>query len=279
MVRLIKILFYLLQFSTLFGRFGYIEVDVDLTQIRDSDKQFLKSLPDDIKSYYENVIYDSDSEDLELEIYLKLILENIPRNGNERTISSQFIFTNNFDLTLYSKSSSFNYSSGVDLSYNSSFHSLRSILDFYGLLFVGSEIDILSDLGGEIYFSRAQEIAYQGEDSRFSDGWNSRRDYVENIIDFKEFRNSKFKFFQALDMIYSTDKDENKINLKLTEFFESILQIPDYMFESKYVKNFFKVYSVEIAKYLHEYNLTNELNQLQLIDPDNEEVYKKYFND
>ena len=74
MVRLIKILFYLLLFSTLFGRFGYVEVDVDLTQIRDSDKQFLKSLPDDIKSYFENVIYDSDSEDLELEIYLKLIL-------------------------------------------------------------------------------------------------------------------------------------------------------------------------------------------------------------
>ena len=37
---------------------------MDLTQIRDSEKQFLKSLPEDIKSYFENVIYNSESEDL-----------------------------------------------------------------------------------------------------------------------------------------------------------------------------------------------------------------------
>ncbi|MAJ45509.1 MAG: hypothetical protein CMF96_12310 [Candidatus Marinimicrobia bacterium] len=263
-------------YSFIFTQFSLVEVDMDLTQIRDSDKQFLKSLPEDIKSYYENVVYNSDSEDLELEIYIKLILENVPRTGNERLITTQLILTNHIDQSYYTKSVSFNYSSGVNLSYSLNFHSLRSILDYYGLLFVGSELDIWSELSGEIYFILADEIANSGQESSFSEGWDSRKQYIEDIIDFKEFRKSKFLFFQALDLIYleGTDFiDQKKI---FTEFYNMSIEIPDYMFESKYVRNFYKAYSEEIAKYFYQFNLINELQEFQFLDTENKDVYKKY---
>ena len=78
-------------FSTLFCQFGVVDVEIDLTQIRESEKLFIKLLPDDIKSYLENVVYSTESEDLELEILIKIILEHVPRNGNERLISAQIL--------------------------------------------------------------------------------------------------------------------------------------------------------------------------------------------
>ena len=42
-----------------------------------------------------------ESEDLELEILIKLILENVPRSGNERAITTQILFTNQMDQSYY----------------------------------------------------------------------------------------------------------------------------------------------------------------------------------
>jgi len=279
MNKLKKVLPIIGLFSFLLSQFSFVEVEMDLTQIRESDKQFLKSLPEDIKSYYENVVFNSDSEDLELEVYIKLILESIPRTGNERTVMAQILFTNHIDQSYYARSVSFNYSSGVNLSYNTNFHSLRSILDYYGLLFVGSELDIWSEFGGEIYFILADEIANAGQDSNFSDGWDGRKQFIEDIIDFKKFRKSKFLFFKSLDLIYTEDADINEQIISLSEFYDISIEIPDYMIESKYIRNFYKAYSEEIAKNFHQFNLLSELQEFQFLDPENKEIYKKYISD
>tara|TARA_B100001029_G_C15061335_1_gene458750 strand:+ start:208 stop:1047 length:840 start_codon:yes stop_codon:yes gene_type:complete len=271
-----KILPFLGIFSFILSQFSFVEVEMDLTQIRESEKQFLKSLPEDIKSYYENVMYSSDVEDLELEIYLKLIVETIPRTGNERTVTTQILFTNYIDQTYYARNVSFNYSSGVNLTYSTNYHSLRSILDYYGFLFVGSEIDIWAELGGEIYFSIADDVASLGQGSNFKDGWDNRKQFIENIIEFKEFRKSKFLFFRALDYIYLENIElKNQLNA-LTEFYNSSIQVPDYMLESKYVRNFYKAYCEEIAKNFHNFNLINELQEFQFLDSENKSIYQKY---
>ena len=262
--------------STLFCQFGLVEVEMDLTQIRDSEKPFLVSLPEDIKSYFENVIYNSESEDLELEILIKIIPENVPRNGNERVITSQILITNYVDQTYLSHSVKFNFSSSVNLSYAPDFHSLRSILDFYGLIFVGSEMDIWSQYGGEIYFVQAEEIANMGQDSDFSDGWDGRKQFIEDVILFKEFRNSKFAFFQALDEIYMEEGKFYKQVNSLKLFYDVSMDIPDYMMEFKYTRNFFKAYSEEIAKNFAQYKLIEELKEFQLLDPENKHIYKEF---
>ena len=266
-------------YSFLVCQFGYVEVEMDLTQIRDSEKQFIKSLPEDIKSYYENVVFSSESEDLELEILIKLILENVPRTGNERTITTQILFTNQMDQSYYARTVKFEYSSGSNLTYNQSFHSLRSILDFYGLLFVGSEMDIWNNLGGEIYFSQAEEITNKGQDSNFSDGWDGRQHYIEDVVYFKEFRKSKYFFFQSLDQIYMDDANyENQIE-SLETFFNISMEIPDYTLESKYVRNFYKAYSEEIAKNFSNFKMVEELQEFQFLDSENKSVYQQYLGD
>ena len=262
--------------SILFCQFGLVEIEMDLTQVRDSEKPFLKSLPEDIKSYFENVKYNSETENLELEILIKIIPENVPRNGNERVITSQLLFTNYVDQTYFARSVKFNYSSGVNLSYAPDFHNFRSILDYYGLLFVGSEMDIWNQYGGEVYFVKAEEITNMGQDSDLSDGWDGRKQFIEDIILFKEFRNSKFKFFQALDEIYMEEgKFDKQVNaLKL--FYDVSMDIPNYMMEFKYTRNFFKAYSEEIAKNFARYKLIEELKEFQFLDPENKHIYKQF---
>jgi hypothetical protein len=266
----------LIFFSTLFSQFGLVEVEMDLTQIRASEKQFLKSLPEDIKSYFENVVYNSDVEDLELELLIKIIPENVPRNGNERVVTTQILFTNYVDQTYFARSVKFSYSSGVNLSYSTDFQSLRSILDYYGLLFVGSEIDIWSQYGGEIYFMLSEEIANMGKDANLSDGWEGRKQYIEDVILFKEFRNSKFAFFKSLDEIYVEEGVyENQLN-SLTHFYDISMDIPDYEMEFKYTRNFFKAYADEISKLFVTFKLFNELKEFQFLDPENKHIYNKY---
>jgi len=269
-------LFLYILLSFLICQFGLVEVEMDLIQIRDSEKLFLKSLPEDIKSYFENVVYNSEFEDLDLELLIKIIPENVPRNGNERVITSQILFTNYVDQTYFSRSVKFNYSSGVNLSYAPDFHNLRSLLDYYGLLFVGSEMDIWNQYGGEVYFVQAEEIANMGQDSDLSDGWDGRNQFIGDIILFKEFRNSKFKFFQALDEIYMEEGKFEKQVHSLKLFYDVSMDIPDYMMEFKYTRNFFKVYSEEIAKNFARYKLIEELKEFQYLDPENKHIYKQY---
>ena len=279
MNKLKNLSFFLGLFSFLISQFSFVDVEMDLTQIRDSEKQFIKSLPEDIKSYYENVVYNADVEDLELEILIKLIPENVPRSGNERTITTQVLITNQIDQSYYARSVKFDYSSGINLSFNTSFHSLRSFLDFFGLLFVGSEMDIWSEFGGEIYFSQAEEVSNLGQDSNYSDGWDGRQQYVEDILYFKEFRKSKFLFFQSLDKIYMNDGVYHEQLKSLNIFYEASLEIPDYMIESKYIRNFYKAYSDEIAKNFYNYKMLEELQEFQYLDPINKTIYKKYISE
>jgi hypothetical protein len=249
---------------------------MDLTQIRDSEKQFLKSLPEDIKSYFENVIYNSEVDDLNLELLIKIIPENIPRTGNERVITSQLLFTNFVDQTYFARSIKFNYSTGVNLSYSSDFHSLRSLLDFFGLLFIGSEMDTWSQYGGERFFLLSEEIAGMGKDSNYSDGWDSRQQYIEDVILFKEFRSAKFCFFKFKDEIYLEDGNYEKQLITLNDFYNISMDIPDYEMEFKYARNFFKAYADEISKSFINYEMFEELKEFQFLDPEHKHIYKKY---
>ena len=178
------------------AQFGFISVDMDLRQIRESEKVFLKSLPDDIKSYIQNVVYAPEADDMNLEFKIRIIPDNVPRNGNERTIISQILFTNEIDQTYFAKSVKFNYAPGIHLNFNPIFHPLRSILDYYALLILGSELDIWDKLGGHSYLKLAENIALMGKKSNFGDGWAERQRRAKNIVRSTEFRESKYFFFQ-----------------------------------------------------------------------------------
>jgi len=140
-------------------------------------------------------------------------------------------------------------------------------------------MDVWSELGGEIYFSQAEEISNSGQNSTYSNGWDGRQQYIEDVLYFKEFRKSKYLFFQSLDQIYMDDGIyENQLKA-LNIFYNASLEIPDYMVESKYVRNFYKAYSEEIAKNFFNFKMIEELREFQYLDPENKTIYKKYISD
>ena len=137
-------------------------------------------------------------------------------------------------------------------------------------------MDIWKQYGGEIYFFKSEEITKLGKESDYSVGWDTKKKYIEDIILFKEFRNAKFVFFQALDNIYMEDNLlENQIKF-LKDFYNASMDIPDIIMEFKYTRNFFKVYSEEIAKNLVKHKLIDELKEFQYLNPENKDIYKKY---
>ena len=68
------------------------------------------------------------------------------------------------------------------------------------------------------------------------------------------------------------DKQVNSLKL----FYDVSMDIPDYMMEFKYTRNFFKAYSEEIAKNFARYKLIEELKEFQILDPENKHIYKQF---
>ena len=161
----------------------------------------------------------------------------------------------------------------MQLNYNTTFHSFRSILDYYILLVLGSELDIWDKLGGQHYLKLAQNIALMGKESNLSDGWAERQRRAENIVVSTEFRESKYFFFLMLDAYYSEEKNPELVENLAKTYFEKVMELPDEFIEQKYTRNFFNVYSSEIVLIFKNLNLLEELSEFQYIDPNNKSRY------
>ena len=255
------------------AQFGFVSVDMDLRQIRDSEKNFLKSLPEDISSYIQNANYAPEADDLNLELKIRVIPEKVPRNGNERTITSQILFTNEIDQTYFAKSVKFKYAPGIQLNYNPTFHPLRSILDYYAMLILGSEMDIWDKLGGQAYLKTAENVAVMGKESNFSDGWSERQRRAENVVLSTEFRESKYYFFLMMDAFYAKEPDSSLVKNAAATYFAKAMEIPDEFTEHKYTRNFFASYCEEIVRIFTALNLNDELAEFQYLDPENKSLY------
>ena len=167
--------FLLLLFNSIcYSQFIEVNAELDLRRLSEGDKQLFTTLKNDIENYLLNTKFSSEANDLEIFMTIRLVVESVSKNSSQTNINAQAIFSNELDQYYYAKGVQFPYSKGQKIYYNTSFNPLASFLDYYAFMFIASELDTWSYMGGSSAFNKSTEISALGKDSDWSTGWSDR---------------------------------------------------------------------------------------------------------
>ena len=258
------------------GQFVEVNVDLDMRRLSEGDRQLFNSMAVDMKHYYLNTQFSQDVSDLKMIIDVHLVLESVSQGGSQTTINAQAIFTNNEDQYFYAKDIQFPYSKGQKIIFTSSFDPLSSLLNYYAFMFIATELDTWSYLGGTAFFNRAVELSDMGKDSDWPQGWDDRWKKTRKIKNNQELRSMRYNFFKALDAVSATKVDINLIKISMYTFYEDLQAIDKKWGSNKETLKFLDAYHVSIAELLAVLQIREGLELLIVYDHDNKKVYESY---
>ena len=284
-----------LNFSTaiflLIGSFSwaqFIEVnaELDLRRISESDRQLFTTLAEDIENYFLNTQFSATTNDLEIIVDIRLVLESVSQGGSQTTINAQAIFVNKqvqpdgnlktLDQYFYAKGIQFPYSQGRKIFYTTAFEPLASFLDYYAFMFIATEMDTWEYMGGTSFFNRAIEISDLGKDSDWSTGWDDRWKKSRKVKSNQYLRSMRFNYFKALDALGAEDVDITIVNTAMNTFYEEMLVLDKKLGSNKETLHFLRAYHESIAELMAMFNLRDALELLLIYDHDNKKVYESY---
>ena len=165
------IFIFILFQSMVWGQIKDVEISIESRNLKNNQKQYLEKLENDIEFYLlSNNFIETNNNDLSISIDINLIIESISNN----IISAHVIFSNRLDQILFSDGIDFEYEFGQNLIYTTSYSSLASFLNYNIFIMIGGELDKIHYKGGESYYIRSEDIAYQGSISDHPRRWNKR---------------------------------------------------------------------------------------------------------
>ena len=276
-----------LNFSTaiflLIGSFSwtqFIEVnaELDLRRIGEGDRQLFITLAEDIENYFLNTQFSATTNDLEIIVDIRLVLESGFQGGSQTPINAQAIFSNKMDQYFYAKGIQFPYSQGRKMFYTTVFEPLASFLDYYAFMFIAAEMDTWEYMGGTSFFNRAIEISDLGKDSDWSTGWDDRWKKSRKVKSNQYLRSMRFNYFAAWDEYkYSKEEPDMKIiRTFMNTFFDDMLTLDKKLGSNKETLHFLKAYHENIAELMAELQLRDALELLMFYDHDHKKVYESY---
>ena len=274
-----------LNFSTaiflLIGSFSwaqFIEVnaELDLRRISEGDRQLFTTLAEDIENYFLNTQFSATTNDYEMIVDIRLVLESVSQGGSQTTINAQAIFSNKMDQYFYAKGIQFPYSQGRKMFYTTVFEPLVSFLDYYAFMFIAAEMDTWEYMGGTSFFNRAIEISDLGKDSDWSTGWDDRWKKSRKVKSNQYLRSMRFNYFKALDALGAEDVDITIVNTAMNIFYEEMLILDKKLGSNKETLHFLRAYHESIAELMAMFNLRDALELLLIYDHDNKKVYGSY---
>ena len=284
-----------LNFSTaiflLIGSFSwaqFIEVnaELDLRRISEGNRQLFITLAEDIENYFLNTQFSATTNDLEMIVDIRLVLESVSQGGSQPTINAQAIFVNKqvqpdgslktLDQYFYAKGIQFPYSQGRKMFYTTAFEPLVSFLDYYAFMFIAAEMDTWEYMGGTSFFNRAIEISDLGKDSDWSAGWDDRWKKSRKVKSNQYLRSMRFNYFKALDALGAEDVDITIVNTAMNTFYEEMLVLDKKLGSNKETLHFLRAYHESIAELMAMFNLRDALELLLIYDHDNKKVYESY---
>ena len=104
--------------NALIAQFINFESNIDLRQIRESDRLYFQDTRTEVNNFYNINIFGTDINDLEIEGSLHLIIESIVEVDNQKVVNAQAILTNRNDIIMTLKTISFPISQLKDISFN-----------------------------------------------------------------------------------------------------------------------------------------------------------------
>ena len=271
------IIFTIIWFSLTYSQFTEVLVNVDYTNVNENQVFIFENFEQELQSYFLNNYFFDEPDDLEMLLDVNVVIENINNKGGEKLITAQILFSNKKDQHLFSKSFDFTYHKNQALYKSEIFHPLTSLLTYYAYLHIAHELDTYEYLGGNKYFMKAQNIASDGKSSLYSKNWSKRLKKIRRDMENYTYRNVKYNFFTAYDIL-NADPSNIKAAYKFyNEFYKFIIEYDEYYGYSKPLTYFLNAYNQDIVHIAKQLEYVKIIDFLLFYDESNEEIYKKYY--
>ena len=258
----------------LFGQFGTVDVSFDDRLLRDSDRQQLLPLKDEIKRFFQNTEWDDDYSDLEIPLHIQIIFEGTSSKGSAQVYLSQALFSNGIDQRYFDKSFQFIYNESGSLYYDAVlFDPLSSFLAFYANIILAGEADTYEFKGGNRFYEIARAIALRGAASDYSRGW-TKRIQTETILSGNHgLRKVRLATYYGIELFeYGELESATK---QFHKMIEGLDEVYNQSSRDHYTVLFMNGHAERLTEILSILRLDSILKDLIELDPDNKEIYER----
>lgn len=255
-----------------FGQFGTVDVSFDDRLLRDSDRQQLLPLKDEIKRFFQNTEWDDEYSDLEIPLHIQIIFEGTSSKGSAQVYLSQALFSNGIDQRYFDKSFQFIYNESGSLYYDAVlFDPLSSFLAFYANLIIAGEADTYEPKGGNRFYEIARAIALRGATSDYSRGWTKRIQTENNLSSNHGLRKVRLATYYGIELFeYGELESATK---QFHKMIEGLDEVYNQSSRDHYTVLFMNGHAKRLSEILSILRLDSILEDLIELDPDNREIY------
>lgn len=267
-----RILLSLILTTTMaFAQFGKVDITIDDRLLRDSERQEISSLKDEVSRFFSGRIWDEDFQGLKIPLHISIVFQGVVQKGGIKTFHAQILITDKMDIRYFDKSVQFYYNTGGSIQYDPViFDPLGSFLAFYAYAVLAGYMDTYNFYGGNHAYDQAREIALRGIASDYPKGWSSRVQLLKEVTGNKGLREARFAYYVAVDLF-----DQGKPDAALKEFGFMIdgLKKIVYGFPVGRMQYFLKAHAKDITHKLTILRQEEFLLYLADIDQENKQIY------
>ena len=190
------------------AQFGKVNVVLDDRLLRDSERQEVSSLRDEITRFFSGRIWDEDFHNLNIPLHISIAFQGVAQKGGLKTFHAQILVNDGMDLRYFDKSIQFYFNPGGAIHFDPViFDPLGSFLAYYAYTVLAGYMDTYDFYGGNHAYDQAREIALRGIASDFPKGWSSRMQLLKEVTGNKGLREARFAYYVAMDLFNQGNPD------------------------------------------------------------------------
>ena len=271
-------------------------VNLNDQKIQTQQRQIFRKLQDAMSQFVNNRTWTTDpfepEERISCAIYITLEeqVDETHYKGRAQIQVSRPVYGSTYESVLLNyidRNFNFEYSPGLQLLYNDNAYvnNLTSLLAYYAYIIIGTDYDSFSELGGQPYFLKAQNIVNNATSSG-ENGWDGFADrdrqnrywLVENLLNnqVQPFRTGFYKYHRlGLDQYID---DPNAAREVMLSFLEDIQKVNQVKPGTVLLNSFFNAKSQEFINFFKEATPEQKKKAVILLaklDPTNTGEYQK----
>ncbi|MFO7841301.1 MAG: DUF4835 family protein [Fidelibacterota bacterium] len=193
-----RIIFFLFLSGILWSQSFVPNISIEGQNLDPLEKRIINELSHAIERYIESNTFSNELYDLEVPYRITIYVTQINQSGSKLSISASGFFSNEYDQRYIDNAWEFEFTEGEALYREMVYHPLRDMIDYYGYIIMATEMDGIDDLGGNSLFDHAYEIYSRASGSRWSKGWNDRKEDLDKLTGDFRLRKARYYYNQAL---------------------------------------------------------------------------------
>ncbi len=262
----------LLSVSTLFSQTLIPKITTETKSIKQSYLKDIENLKNSLEQYIKSNSFSDDIYKIDIPFTIKLFIDNIDESGNEIKYVCKAIITNEYDQRFFEQGWIFPYNTGTPIMRTGMYNPITSVIDFYGYMIIGTELDAISLMGGNSIYAKARESVEKGKISQWPQGCNTRIKKLEELTENYRLRKARYYYTLATWDAEDGKLNSSKENLnKSLDFIEQILTLQK---KDRYTRIFIEHHYKEAEFFVETLQDTFFLPNLRKISSEHE----NYFN-